>query len=106
VPNIALQSQAAAIGSVAPIGIVVWIERSRGECSARVVLEQSSVPRLQDAKTSQRAVSDVREHAAISGWPEGNNALLGPGVRQSLPPVRYHPLRDDSEYPVIRYVRA
>ena len=77
-PNIALQSQAPAIGSVAPIGIVVWLERSRGARSACVVLEQASEARLQDAKTSQRAVGHMREHAAISGWQEGNDALLGP----------------------------
>ena len=62
--------------------------------------------RLQDAQTPQRAVSYVRKHAATSGWQEGNDALLAPGVRQSLPPVQHHPLRDDSGYPVIRYVRA
>ena len=102
-PRFALLSQRATIESAVRSGIVICIERSRDSCSAGVALNVG-IAHLRSALMTYRAVLDLHEHAAVSGWQEGNDSLFGPRVRQPLPPVQLHPIWDDAECPVFRRV--
>jgi hypothetical protein len=59
-----------------PIGVEWGGPAGRAAVPACVVTE--ILARFQDVKTACRAVVEYREHAAISGTPEGNETLLGP----------------------------